>query len=43
MRDEVGDMVKALDLEDGSGTINAKLGTVEVAWTGVQRLECVGY
>lgn len=43
MRDKVGDMVKALDLEDGSGTINAKLGTVEVAWTGVQGLECVGY
>jgi hypothetical protein len=35
------DMSRALDLEDGSASINAKLGTVEATWVvkrGVDRV-----
>ena len=32
MRVRQDDVAKALDLEDGSSTINAKMGTVEASW-----------
>jgi hypothetical protein len=32
------DVARALDLEDGSATINAKLGTVEATWTAERGL-----
>ena len=33
LRVRADDVARALDLQDGSGLINAKLGTVEVTWT----------
>ena len=39
-RFEIDDVVRPLDQEDGSATINAKLGSVDATWTveeGVDR------
>jgi hypothetical protein len=41
LRVRADDVARSLDLEDGSGTITAKLGPVEATWTveeGVERL-----
>lgn len=36
-------VVRSLDLEDGSAIINAKLGTIEAIWTAEEGLERVSY
>jgi hypothetical protein len=43
LRRRVDDVARALDLEDGSATINAKLGTIEATWTAEDRLDVVAY
>jgi hypothetical protein len=37
------DVARELDLEDGSATINAKLGTVEAAWDVERGLDRVAF
>ncbi len=36
-------MARALDLEDGSATVNAKLGSIEVVWDAERGLTSVAY
>lgn len=43
MRVRADDTARALDFEDGSEQINAKLATVEATWTVERGLERVGY
>jgi len=33
LRRRADDIARSLDLEDGSDAVNAKLGTIETAWT----------
>ena len=37
------DVARELDLEDGSATINAKLGTVEALWDVERGVDCVAF
>jgi hypothetical protein len=43
IRVRADDTARPLDLEDGSSTINVKLGNVEAVWTAEEGLERVGF
>jgi len=43
MRVRADDVARGLYLEDGSASINAKLGTIEAAWDAERGLEWVRY
>ena len=43
MRIRADDKARALDLEDGSAAVNAKLGTVEAQWYVQKSLDRVSY
>jgi len=43
LRRRVDDVARALDLEDGSSVINAKLGPIEAAWDVERGLNRVGF
>jgi hypothetical protein len=43
LRRRADDLARLLDLEDGSGTINAKLGTVDATWDVERGLDRVAY
>jgi len=43
LRVRADDVARDLDLEDGSATINAKLGTIEATWTAEDGVERPSY